>query len=101
MEQIGTSAFVAEAVAAALYCFATHPNDFSAAVLTAVNAGGDADTVAAMTGALVGTRGGGPALPPELVDGLEARMYILVAAPGLYRMAQRRAGMFLNVLERQ
>jgi hypothetical protein len=35
------------------------------------------------------------------VDGLEARMYILVAAPGLYRMAQRRAGMFLKVLERE
>jgi ADP-ribosylglycohydrolase len=101
LRQIGTSAYVAEAVAAALYCFATHPNDFRAAILTAVNAGGDTDTIAAMTGALSGAHLGARALPPDLVDGLEARMYILVAAPGLYRMAQRRAGMFLNLLERQ
>ncbi len=99
--QIGTSAYVADAVAAALYCFATHPDDYRAAVLTAVNAGGDTDTIAAMTGALVGAHIGARALPPDFVDGLEARMYILVAAPGLYRMAQRRAGMFLKVLERQ
>ena len=101
LQQIGTSGHVAETVAAALYCFATHPNDFATAVFSAVNAGGDTDTIAAMTGALVGARIGARALPPELVDGLEARMYILVAAPGLYRMAQRRAGMFLNVLEQQ
>jgi ADP-ribosylglycohydrolase len=101
LQQIGTSAYVADAVAAALYCFATHPDDFRAAVLTAVNAGGDTDTIAALTGALVGAHIGARALPSEFVDGLEARMYILVAAPGLYRMAQRRAGMFLKVLERE
>jgi len=101
LRKIGTSAYVAEAVAAALYCFATHPDDFSSAVFTAVNTGGDSDTIAAMTGALVGARIGARALPSDLIDGLEARMYILVAAPGLYRMAQRRAGMFLKLLERQ
>jgi ADP-ribosylglycohydrolase len=101
LQQLGTSEYVAEAVAAALYCFATHPDDFCAAVLAAVNVGGDTDTIAAMAGALVGARVGARALPPDLVDGLESRMYILVAAPGLYRMAQRRAGMFLKVLERQ
>jgi hypothetical protein len=36
-----------------------------------------------------------------LVDGLEGRMYILVAGPGLYRAAQRRAGMFLKLLEQE
>lgn len=101
LRKIGTSESVADTVAAALYCFAMYPDDFSAAVLTAVNAGGDTDTIAAMTGALVGAHIGARALPSEFVDGLEARMYILVAAPGLYRMAQRRAGMFLKVLERQ
>jgi ADP-ribosylglycohydrolase len=101
LRQIGTSGYVAEAVAAALYCYATHPDDFTAAVLPAINAGGDADTIAAMTGALVGAHLGARALPPDLVDGLDSRMYILVAAPGLYRMAQRRAGMFLKLLERQ
>jgi len=101
LRQIGTSSYVAEAVAAALYCFVRHPNDFSAAVLTAVNAGGDTDTIASMTGSLSGAYLGARALPHDLVDGLESRMYILVAAPGLYRMAQRRAGMFLKLLERE
>ena len=101
LEQIGTSCYVAESVAAAIYCFACHPDDFRAAVLTAVNAGGDADTIASMTGALSGVHLGAKRIPSDLVDGLEARMYILVAAPGLYRMAQRRAGMFLKLLERE
>ena len=101
LRQIGTSSYVAEAVAAALYCFVCHPNDFSGAVQTAVNAGGDTDTIASMAGSLSGAHLGARRLPPELVDGLEARMYILVAAPGLYRMAQRRAGMFLMLLERE
>jgi ADP-ribosyl-[dinitrogen reductase] hydrolase len=101
LRQIGTSSYVAEAVAAALYCFVCHADDFSSAILTAVNAGGDTDTIASMTGSLSGAHVGARALPPDLVDGLEARMYILVAAPGLYRLAQRRAGMFLKLLERE
>lgn len=101
LHQIGTSSYVAESVAAAIYCFACHPDEFRAAVLTAVNAGGDCDTIASLTGALSGVHLGARHLPVDLVDGLEARMYILVAAPGLYRMAQRRAGRYLQLLERE
>lgn len=100
LAQIGTSGYVADSVAAAMYCFARHPSDFEAAVLTAVNAGGDTDSIGALTGALVGARIGGRAIPESLVEGLEGRMYILVAAPGLYRAAQRRAGFFLRLHER-
>lgn len=101
LQQIGTSGHVAEAVAAAMYSFVTHNDDFTATVETAVNAGGDTDTIGAMAGALAGTHLGAPAIPPELVDGLEGRMYILVAGPGLYRAAQRRAGQFLRLHRRQ
>jgi ADP-ribosyl-[dinitrogen reductase] hydrolase len=101
LAQIGTSSYVAESVAAAIYCFSAHAGDFETAVLTAVNAGGDCDTIASMAGALSGVHLGARQLPANLVDGLEARMYILVAAPGLYRMAQRRAGLFLNLVERE
>lgn len=100
LAQIGTSGYVAESVAAALYCFATYANDFESAVLTAINAGGDTDTIGAMTGALAGTHLGASAIPVRLVDGLEGRMYILVAGPGLYRAAQRRAGLFLQLHRR-
>ncbi len=101
LRKIGTSSYVAETVASALYCFACHPDDFATAVFTAINAGGDTDTIGSMVGALGGAHLGARRLPPELVDGLEARMYILAAGPGLYRMAQRRAGMFLRLTERE
>ncbi len=100
LAQIGTSGYVAESVAAAFYCFVTHAGDFESAVLTAVNAGGDTDTIGAMTGALAGTHVGASAIPTRLVDGLEGRMYILVAGPGLYRAAQRRGGHFLQLHRR-
>lgn len=97
LREIGTSSYVAEAVAAALYCFTTHPDDFASAVLTAVNAGGDTDSIAAMTGALSGVYLGAHAIPAEFVDGLEGRAYLLVAAPGLLKTAQRRAGLYLRL----
>lgn len=100
LARIGTSGYVGESVAAALYCFVTHADDFESAVLTAVNAGGDTDTIGAMTGALAGVHVGAPEIPAQLVDGLEGRMYILVAGPGLYRAAQRRAGLFLQLHRR-
>ncbi len=101
LHRIGTSSYVAETVAAALYSFAVHPDDFADAVFSAINAGGDTDTIGSITGSLCGVHLGARRLPPDLVDGLEARMYILAAAPGLYRMAQRRAGMFLRLTERE
>ncbi|GBD15202.1 ADP-ribosyl-[dinitrogen reductase] glycohydrolase [bacterium HR26] len=100
LREIGTSSYVAEAVAAAFYCFAAHPDDFAAAVLTAVNAGGDTDSIAAMTGALAGAYLGAQAIPAELVDRLEGRMYLLVATPGLFQTAQRRAGLYLRLRRR-
>ncbi len=101
LSRLGTSEDVAESVAAALYCFAAHPDDFAAAVLTAVNAGGNSASIAAMAGALSGAHLGARAIPAPLVDGLEGRMYILMAGPGLYQAAQRRAGLFLQLHERR
>jgi ADP-ribosylglycohydrolase len=101
LARIGTSGYVAESVAAALYCFVSYPHDFERAVLTAVNAGGDTDSIGAITGALAGAQAGASGIPPRLVEGLEGRMYLLVAAPGLYRAAQRRAGLFLQLHRRE
>lgn len=95
--QIGTSADAAETAAAAMYCAAICGPDAERAVLTAVNAGGDTDTIAAITGALAGVRVGGSVFPRRLVDGLAGSMYIGVATPGFYRAALRRAGMLLGL----
>jgi ADP-ribosylglycohydrolase len=100
LREIGTSPEVAEAVAAAFYCFATHPDDFTAAVLTAVNAGGDTDSIAAMTGALSGAYLGATGIPAALVDGLAGRAYLVIAAPALFQAAQRRAGLYLRLRRR-
>lgn len=100
LRQIGTSGYVAEAVAAALYLFTVFPDDFKAAVLTAVNAGGATSSVASIVGALGGAWVGAERLPAELIDGLDGRMYILMAAPTVLKVAQLRAGLYLQLHQR-
>jgi ADP-ribosyl-[dinitrogen reductase] hydrolase len=100
LDQIGTSGYVAEAVAAAFFLFARHNDTFDEAVFAAVNAGGATSTIATITGALAGAWTGAEKLPPQLVDGLDGRMYILMAAPTVLRIAQMRAGLYLQLHQR-
>lgn len=60
-----------------------YKDDFRSAVLAGSNAGGDTDTIAAMTGALVGTRLGMSAIPTEWREGLEACEHIISVADEL------------------
>jgi ADP-ribosylglycohydrolase len=62
----GISAFVVSSILWSLYAFLRHPDSFTEAVALAIGAGGDVDTTAAMTGALVGARKGLKAIPHEL-----------------------------------
>lgn len=66
----GRSADLQAVVPCAFYCLNRHPNDFSAAVLTAVNAGGKADSIACLVGALAGCRLGRQAIPVEWLDAI-------------------------------
>lgn len=100
MERIGNGGSIGESVARALYLFVVHQPDFKRGVLAAANSGGDAPAVAAMTGALLGAWVGVKAIPPPLVEGLDGRMYFLMASPALFRTAQRRAGLFLQLHQR-
>ncbi|MEW2121728.1 ADP-ribosylglycohydrolase family protein [Streptomyces sp. NPDC005474] len=54
-----------EAVALAFGAYAAADGDFTESVLTAVNMGRDADTTAAVAGALAGATQGASAIPPE------------------------------------
>ncbi|GGV16967.1 hypothetical protein GCM10010245_29210 [Streptomyces spectabilis] len=54
-----------EAVGLAFGAYAAARGDFATAVLTAVNMGRDADTTAAVAGALAGATGGAASIPPE------------------------------------
>jgi ADP-ribosylglycohydrolase len=97
LDVIGTSGYIPEAVSAALYIYACIGQDFEAAVLAAANQGGASSTVGAIVGALSGAWLGARALPLQLVEGLDGRMYLLMAAPALLRVAQQRAGLFLHL----
>ena len=59
----------------------------AAAVLGAVNLGGDADTIGAVTGALAGAHWGLVAIPPEWFAELRDHDRILRIAGDLYRLA--------------
>lgn len=60
----GIAPHVTPSVVWAVYAALKHPADLPAALATAVVAGGDVDTTAAMAGAIVGARVGLAALPP-------------------------------------
>ena len=70
---IGTSLMTKDVVPSAFYCFSKNPLDFSKAILTAINAGGDTDSIAAITGAISGAYLGIDAIPTKWLDGLENR----------------------------
>jgi poly(ADP-ribose) glycohydrolase ARH3 len=71
IESFGNGIEAHESVVTALACFALHPKDYCAAVSTAIWQGGDTDTIAAMTGALVGAHGGFPLTNQLPLDRLE------------------------------
>lgn len=75
--------FALAGVISAIYFFLHYREQFSDAVLAAVNAGGDADSVAAITGALCGAAAGESAIPEPWLAGLVARPQIRLRALAL------------------
>lgn len=90
----GTGPAATQSVAAA-FLAASRTESFPDAVFAAVNAGGAADTVGAIAGALAGAYGGDTSLPQPLIDGLGSRIYVSLSAPWFFRSAQQRAGLFI------
>ncbi|HEY9246450.1 MAG TPA: ADP-ribosylglycohydrolase family protein, partial [Candidatus Methanoperedens sp.] len=56
--QLGTSYMANETVPSAFFCFSGNYEDTEKAIIEAVNAGGDTDSIACITGALCGARNG-------------------------------------------
>lgn len=87
-------AFVLESLPAALYCFLKWPDDPARALITAVNAGRDADTVASMAGQLAGTWNGAEVLEsskPNWWGELEYRSELMTLADGFAKIALGKA----------
>ena len=69
----GMSGFVISSVLWSLYSFLRTPDDYWETICTAISAGGDTDTTAAMAGAISGARLGISALPSHLTSYLTDR----------------------------
>jgi len=76
-----------EAVAMALYCILRRPDDYPGAVTLAANISGDSDTVACITGGVLGARLGVSAIPADWIERLENRDYLSSLAR---RLAEKR-----------
>jgi ADP-ribosylglycohydrolase len=79
-----------EAVAMALYCVLKHPDNYTAAVILGANIDGDSDTVACITGGILGARLGLAALPQNWLTRLENRDYLGHLAD---RLAEKKSSM--------
>jgi ADP-ribosylglycohydrolase len=66
----GVSGYTYHTVPAAIHVWLRHQNDYRGALLEAVRLGGDTDTVAAIVGALVGTRVGKRGIPAGWLEDL-------------------------------
>jgi len=71
--ELGTSYLVNETVPSAFYCFSRYFDEPEKAIIEAVNAGGDTDSIACITGALSGALHGIDAFPERWIKGLENR----------------------------
>lgn len=69
-----------EAIAAAAYVVARHPDDFADAVLEGANSPGDSDSIATLAGALLGTRLGISRVPANWVRDVERSQELLALA---------------------
>ena len=66
----GVSGFAPNTVAVALFAWLRHRGDFETAVRSAIQCGGDTDTVAAITGAICGAETGEAGIPRAWIDGI-------------------------------
>ena len=66
----GVTGYALNVVPVALYSWLRHRGDFRAAMVAALNCGGDTDTVGAIVGALCGARNGAKDIPKDWIDAL-------------------------------
>ncbi len=83
--------YVIPTVICALYFFLRNPHDFMQSVVGAIGAGGDTDTVGAITGAVSGAFNGMSSIPQNLVRTLKDSEDILALTERFYEVTIGRA----------
>ncbi len=93
--RLGTGLRASRSVPAALWAFASSVTDPEEAIVRAVNLGGDADTIGAITGAVTGAYHGADALPASWLSALEngdrGRDYVCHLADRLWQRASENS----------
>ena len=84
------TAYVIPTVLCSMYFFFRTPRSFIESVAGAINAGGDADTVGAITGAISGAFNGISSIPPTLVETLKDSKEIIALTERFYEMTVSR-----------
>jgi poly(ADP-ribose) glycohydrolase ARH3 len=91
IDELGHGIEAHRSVPTAIYSFLRAPHSFAEAVCFAVALGGDADTIASMTGALSGAFLGAAAIPAPWRDEVEGAAVLCDLADELCRLAGERA----------
>jgi ADP-ribosyl-[dinitrogen reductase] hydrolase len=82
----GTGGYVMETVPGALFAVLRSPYDLEQTVVTAVNAGGDTDSLGSMAGAISGAFNGLERIPGRWREGVEGRAYLETLATKLFTL---------------
>ncbi|RJP32438.1 MAG: hypothetical protein C4536_06095 [Actinobacteria bacterium] len=90
LARLGTSGYVVETVASAMFCFLNSPDDFEQTVSRAVGGGLDADTTGAVAGAMSGAYNGLDSIPARWRQQVEAAGEILDLASRIFTLMGSR-----------
>jgi len=88
LEAFSRGETAAEVLAMSLYCSLVAKENFEKGVYLAVNHSGASNCLGAVTGSLLGARGGAAAIPSRFVKPLELRALIIEMAADLHRLAE-------------
>lgn len=88
-DEIKSTGYVVHSLEAAIWCLVNTDN-YKDLVLTAVNLGGDTDTVAAIAGGLAGAFYGAKQIPQNWLDALKKKDYLTQVATDFYNSFERK-----------
>lgn len=87
-KEVGTGCLALESVCFAVAVYLRHMDNFQAGILEAINSGGDTDSVAAMVGAMIGSRVGLKGIPKEWQQFNPDFQKAVTLGAELYRISQ-------------
>lgn len=95
--ELGTSGYVVETVASAVYCFISSPDNFDLVIYNAIRGGKDTDTTAAVAGALAGAHLGVRKISDKWVATVEDGPEIVSLAENIYMVATGGKGQVAHI----